>query len=189
MHIRAMAFAAAGLVFVSLLAARGAWAQAGKAAPAGELRRGEYLVQYGGCNDCHTPKKMGAHGPEPDPARMLSGHQADAQLPPVPAGVLGPNQWGAITNSDLTAWVGPWGTSFATNLTPDADTGMGRWTANDFIKTMRTGKHLGAGRDILPPMPWFALNALTDRDLRAVFAYLKSIKPIRNQVPEPVPPK
>src|SRR5438093_1100682 len=116
MRIRAMAFATASLVLMAALASRGAWAQAGKAS-ANDVRRGEYLVQFGGCNDCHTPKKMGAHGPEPDPAKLLSGHPADAQLPPVPAGLLGPTQWGAITNNDLTGWVGPWGTSFAANLT------------------------------------------------------------------------
>jgi hypothetical protein len=122
---------------------------------------------------------------------LLSGHPADAQLPPLPAGVVGPapNQWAAITNSDLTAWVGPWGTSFAANLTPDKATGLGGWTPDQFIKTMRTGKHLGVGRPILPPMPWFDVAVLTDSDLKAMFAYLKSMKPVQNPVPPPIPPK
>jgi mono/diheme cytochrome c family protein len=156
-----------------------------------EIKRGKYLVEFGGCSDCHTPKIMTPQGPQPDPARLLSGHPASAQLPPVPPGVVGPNpnQWAALTNADLTAWVGPWGTSYAANLTPDVKTGLGGWTADQFMKTMRTGKHLGVGRDLLPPMPWFDLAILTDRDLRAVFAYLKSIKPIANQVPQPAPPK
>src|SRR5215472_16125285 len=95
-----------------------------------QLKRGEYLVTFGGCHDCHSPKVMTSNGPAPDRTRLLSGHPADAQLPPLPAGIVGaaPNQWAAITNSDLTAWVGPWGTSFAANLTPDKATGLGGWT-------------------------------------------------------------
>lgn len=162
-----------------------------QAADAGnqQVRRGEYLSNFGGCNDCHTPKMMTPKGPVPDAARLLSGHPAGAQLPPVPPGVLGPNQWGALTNNDLTAWAGPWGVSYAANLTPDKVTGIGTWTVDQFIKAMRTGKHLGVGRPILPPMPVASLAALTDADLRALFAYLRSTKPVANQVPQPNPPK
>ena len=154
-----------------------------------QIKRGEYLSIIGGCNDCHSPKLMTPKGPVPDPARLLSGHPASAQLPPVPAGVLGPGKWAAMTNDDLTAWVGRWGITFAANLTPDAATGMGAWTADQFIQTMRTGKHLGVGRPILPPMPVAALAKASDADLKALFAYLKSLKPIQNQVPAPIPPK
>ncbi|MBV8209641.1 MAG: diheme cytochrome c-553 [Burkholderiaceae bacterium] len=157
-----------------------------------QLKRGEYLVNYGGCGDCHTPKVMTPNGPAPDPSRLLSGHAANTPRPSaLPPALIGPNpgQWGAITNNDLTEWVGPWGTSYASNLTPDVATGMGNWTSDQFITTMRTGKHLGVGRLLLPPMPWFDIAKLTDHDLRAVFAYLKSIKPIQNPVPQPVPPK
>ena len=153
------------------------------------IKRGEYLVNYGGCNDCHTPKRSTPEGPIPDKDKLLSGHPSTALLPEVPPGIIGPGKWGALTNNDLTAWVGPWGVSFAANLTPDDRTGMGGWTDELFIKAMRTGKHLGAGRAILPPMPWFSLAALTDEDLNAMFAYLKSIKPIENQVPQPIPPQ
>ena len=153
------------------------------------IKRGEYLIGFGGCNDCHTPKIFTPKGPEPDPNRILSGYPSDAKLPEIPKGIIGPEKWGALTNNDLTAWFGPWGVSFAANLTPDKGTGLGSWTEDLFIKTMRTGKHLGVGRDLLPPMPWFALAVLTDEDLRAVFAYLKSIKPIENMVPQPIPPK
>jgi cytochrome c553 len=66
---------------------------------------------------------------------------------------------------------------------------MGNWTEAGFIRGMRTGKHKGALREILPPMPWKAVSKLTDDDLRAVFAYLQSIKPIQNKVPDPIPPK
>jgi len=153
------------------------------------IKRGEYLVSYGGCNDCHTPKRFTPEGPVPDTDKLLSGHPSTAKLPEVPPGIVGPEKWGALTNSDLTAWVGPWGISFAANLTPDNGTGMGGWTDELFIKAMRTGKHLGAGREILPPMPWSSLAALTEEDLKAIFAYLKSIKPIENQVPQPIPPQ
>jgi mono/diheme cytochrome c family protein len=173
---------------VAVGAQDGALAQ-GSAASKQQIRRGEYLVNYGGCNDCHTPKTLTPQGPVPDKSRLLSGHPADAALPAVPPGLIGPTQWGALTNNDLTAWVGPWGTSFAANLTPDADTGLGRWTVEQFIKTMRTGKHFGVGRPLLPPMPWFSLAVLTDADLKAVFAYLQSVKPIKNPVPQPIPPK
>jgi mono/diheme cytochrome c family protein len=150
--------------------------------------RGKYLVEAGGCNDCHTPWIMGPKGPEPDMSRMLSGHPADMAAPEIPAGVLGPNKWGALGSPSMTAWGGPWGISFSANLTPDEVTGTGAWTEAAFIKAMRTGKHLGAGRDILPPMPWYNLAKLNDEDLKAVFAFLRSIKPISNQVPQPLPP-
>jgi mono/diheme cytochrome c family protein len=154
-----------------------------------QIKRGEYLVQYGGCHDCHSPKVMTPQGPQPDPVRGLSGYPADSKLPELPEGILGPDKWGAVTTNDLTAWFGPWGVSYAANLTPDKQTGMGSWTAELFIKSMRTGKHFGEGRDILPPMPWFSIAALTDEDLTAVFAYLGTIKPIKNLVPVPVPPR
>lgn len=190
MLARNAAFALVAFVVALAVAVPAAAADKAGASKA-QVKRGEYLVNYGGCNDCHTPKLLTPNGPQPDPARLLSGHPADAQLPPVPPGVVGPNpnQWAALTNTDLTAWAGPWGTSFAANITPDTATGIGGWTADQFIKTMRTGKHLGVGRPILPPMPWFDLAVLNEGDLRAVFAYLKSIKPIKNQAPQPIPPK
>ena len=152
------------------------------------VRRGERLAKFGGCHDCHTPKLMTPKGPQLDESRLLSGYPAQASLPTLPQGVVGPTQWGAVATNDLTAWVGPWGVSFASNLTPDV-TGLGGWTEEQFIQTMRTGKHLGVGRAILPPMPWRGVAALTDRDLKSLFAYLRSLKPISNQVPQPVPPK
>jgi hypothetical protein len=151
------------------------------------IARGSYLVTLGGCNDCHTPKLLTSAGPVPDSSRMLSGHPADSKLPPIPRGVLGPGRWGALVSAGLTAWVGPWGVSFTANLTPDP-TGLGSWTAEQFIQTMRTGKHLGIGRPILPPMPWYDIGKLTDEDLRAVFAYLRTLRPVQNAVPAPVPP-
>jgi mono/diheme cytochrome c family protein len=151
------------------------------------LGRGERLAKFGGCNDCHTPKLLTPKGPELDKSRLLSGYPAHAPLPAVPRGVVGSTQWGAVATNDLTAWVGPWGVSFAANLTPDV-TGLGGWTERQFIQTMRTGRHLGVGRAILPPMPWPGVATLTDGDLKALFAYLQSLKPISNLVPQPIPP-
>ena len=154
-----------------------------------KVKRGEYLVATSGCNDCHTPKIYTDTGIMIDSTRFLSGFQADEKLPEVPNDLTGPGEWGAITNASFTAWVGPWGTSFAANLTPDMVTGSGAWTEQSFIAAMRTGKHLGAGRDILPPMPWPNIAQMTDEDLAAIFAYLRSLKPIENMVPPPVPPE
>jgi hypothetical protein len=164
--------------------------QAGAKSKADMIKRGEYLVTVGGCNDCHTPKVMTQMGPMPDSSRLLMGHPATESIPPIPEGVIGvtPDKWAAMANANLTAWYGPWGVSFAINLTPDKATGTGSWTESAFIKAMRTGKHLGAGRPILPPMPWFNLAAATDDDLKSIFAYLQSIPAIQNEVPLPIPP-
>jgi hypothetical protein len=150
--------------------------------------RGKYLVTTSLCDDCHSPKTFGPQGPETDMSRRLSGHPAADKLPPVPAGVLGPDKWGAVGSNDFTAWAGPWGTSFTANLTPDKATGIGSWTEEMFIKALRTGKHQGEGRPILPPMPWPNIAQMTDADLKAVFAYLQTLPPIQNAVPEPIPP-
>ena len=111
-------------------------------------------------------------------------------LTPVPAGLIAPNKWGAITNNNLTAWVGGWGVTFAPNLTPDKATGLGSWTPEMFANALRTGKHRGEanGRPILPPMPWPMYKDLTDGDLRAMFAYLQSLPPINNMAPPPLSP-
>ena len=146
-----------------------------------QIDHGEYIVRVGGCADCHAPKVMTPNGPAPHPTKGLSGQQADSKLPAIPKDVLGPDKWTAMTNSDFTAWVGPWGVSFAANITPDPATGIGGWTEDMFIKTLRTGKHMGTGRNLLPPMPWPTIGQMTDRDLKDVFAYLKSTKPIANR--------
>jgi mono/diheme cytochrome c family protein len=148
------------------------------------VARGKYLVNFGSCNDCHTPLKFTDKGPEPDMERLLSGHPENTKLPPPD---LKPGPWFAAT-AGMTAWTGPWGISYAANLTPDNNTGIGIWTEEMFIKAMRTGRHMGDGRAILPPMPWQALAGLTDDDIKAVFAYLKSVKPISNRVPLPSGP-
>jgi mono/diheme cytochrome c family protein len=178
------AFWAAGVgVVVAVLAfsARGASKQGAPKSAA--VQRGEYLVTVGGCNDCHTPWKMGPNGPEPDRTRLLSGHPEGLQMPAAPR--LEP-PWGATVSATFTAWSGPWGTSFTANLTPDAETGLGKWSEQNFIESLRTGRHLGRGRPILPPMPWPNYAQMTDDDLKAMFTYLRTIPPIRNRVPAPI---
>ena len=156
-----------------------------------KVERGKYLVVLGGCNDCHTPKIPGPGGaPAPDFTKLLSGHPQNAPAPAWSPEDMKQKNVAAAGNGSLTAWAGPWGVSFASNLTPDKETGIAEWTEEMFIQMSRTGKHQGQvnGRDILPPMPWFNLKELTDADLKAIWAYLKSIPPIKNQVPFPVPP-
>jgi hypothetical protein len=93
---------------------------------------------------------------------------------------------GAATN---TAFAGPWGVTFAANLTPDKNTGLGIWDEAMFVQTMRAGKHWGQGRPIQPPMPWQAYGKMTDEDLKSVFAYLRSIPAVHNYVPEYAAPE
>jgi len=150
------------------------------------VSRGKYLVNAVGCNDCHTPFKMGPKGPEPDMTRFLSGHPQDMALPPAP--VPSPGPWIGSFAASMTAWAGPWGVSFTRNLTPDKESGLGDWTEANFIATFRTGKRMGKGRDILPPMPIPAFKNMTDNDLKSIFAYLKTIPVVKNKVPEPIPP-
>ena len=172
-------------MFVPLLALVTAAQAAAQTVPVtSAIGRGRYLVTIAGCHDCHTPKKMGAKGPEPDMSRALSGHPETPKLPAPPKLAAGP--WFASVSGDLTAWSGPWGVSYATNLTPDTNTGMGIWTEDMFVNAMRTGRHMGTSRPILPPMPWQNYAAMTDADLKAVFAYLRSLPPVKNRVPEPV---
>lgn len=180
---------AAALVAFAIVSTVGQWtaqtATAGQAAT-GDVERGAYLVKLMVCNDCHTPWKMGSQGPEPDMTRELSGHPQDLTMPPAPAMGEGPWVWaGAGTN---TAFAGPWGVSFTANLTPDSETGLGKWTEETFIQALRTGKHEGQGRPILPPMPWPWFGQASDDDLRAIFAYLQSLPPIKNRVPQPIEP-
>lgn len=158
------------------------------AAPAADdkVARGKYLMDTSGCMDCHTPWKMGANGPEPDTSRLYSGHPQELVMPPAPKLPEGP--WLVISAATNTAYAGPWGTSFTANLTPDVETGLGRWSERDFVQTIRTGRHMGRGREVLPPMPIAVYNHFTDRDLQAIYAYLRTIPAIRNKVPEPLPP-
>ncbi len=155
-----------------------------RASAQAKIERGAYLVTLAGCNDCHTPLKMGPNGPEPDMARQLSGHPDNFPMPAAPKLADGKWQWaGAATN---TAFAGPWGVSFARNLTPDRLTGIGIWDEAMFVKTIRSGRHWGVGRPILPPMPWFNYAKASDEDLSAIYAYLRTLKPVKNDVPDAI---
>ncbi|NKB67593.1 MAG: diheme cytochrome c-553 [Candidatus Latescibacteria bacterium] len=154
-----------------------------------QLERGAYLTTILGCHDCHTPKLMQPGPPQPDMSRALSGHPEGAPYPTwMPADLMEGHTLVKV-NPTFTAFAGPWGVSFAINLTPDK-TGLGEWTEEAFVQALRTGKHQGQpnGRPILPPMPWEVYKAITDDDLKAMWAYLQTMKPIANKVPTPVPP-
>ena len=145
-----------------------------QSAPAqSRVERGKYMVTVGGCNDCHTPKKLGPNGPEPDMSKELSGNPSTEKLAAVPVGLIAPDKYLTVVNNHLGAWVGPWGVSFAMNLTPDKSTGLGSWTEEMFVNALRTGKHQGTGRPILPPMQWNWYRNMTDEDLKSIFAYLQ----------------
>lgn len=149
------------------------------------IKRGEYLVSVIGCEDCHSPKRMGPKGPELIPELRFSGFQENATLPPADAAAL-KNGW-VLMGGDLTVTVGPWGTTYASNISSDS-TGIGGWKEEQFVKALREGKSKGldGARPIMPPMPWQNLSKLSDHDIKAMFAYLKSVKAVKNVVPQPV---
>ncbi len=149
------------------------------------VKRGDYLVNaIGGCDDCHSPKKMGPQGPEVDMEKRFSGYPAERPFGKVDSNVIKNGM--LVFSGDLLAFAGPWGISFAANISSD-ETGIGGWTNDQFKKALREGKWKGldGSRPLLPPMPWQTFKNLTDDDISAIFAYLKSSKPVRNIVPSP----
>lgn len=148
---------------------------------------GEHIVTIAGCHDCHTPKVMTPMGPDFDSSRMLSGYREGT--PDFTVDRKEMESKGLSVTGDLTAWVGPWGVSYAANLTSDA-TGTGNWTEAQFMKALREGKYKGMDntRPLLPPMPWNVYRYMTDDEIKAIYAYLQTTKPIRNVVPAPKPP-
>ena len=152
-----------------------------------QIERGRLLILGGACHDCHTPKKIGPNGPEADMSLTLSGHpQSDVITAPYKQ--KPGEKWTTHVNDHLTAWSGAWGVSFAANLTPDQNTGLGIWTEDMFVNALKQGKHMGKSRPILPPMPWNWYGQLPENDLKAMFAYLRSIPAIKNRVPVPLTP-
>lgn len=152
---------------------------------------GRHLVEMGGCNDCHTPDILTNKGPQPDTTRYLAGHPEHTPLPRVNRKEI--ERKGLAVTRDETAWIGPWGITYAANLTPDKQTGIGNWTVAQFIRCFRGGKENGApaGRPLLPPMSGVAAqynHTASNAELKAIFAYLRSIKPVHNAVPASVPP-
>ncbi|MBK8551004.1 MAG: hypothetical protein IPL53_08085 [Ignavibacteria bacterium] len=130
-----------------------------------------------------TPK-----GPVVDNSLAFSGHPANVPPPDIDRKEV-ESKGLVVTTPDLTAWVGPWGISYAANISPDA-TGIGNWQESNFITALREGKYKGmpGGRSLLPPMPWEFFKSMSDDEIKAIFAYLKSLKPISNLVPQPSPP-
>jgi cytochrome c553 len=151
-----------------------------------KIQRGSYLVNAIGCDDCHSPKQITATGFEIIPELRFSGYQSANASPKADSNVV--KQGWLLFGSDLTTAVGPWGQSFAANLTSDA-TGIGNWKEEQFIKALREGKYKGLDntRPLLPPMPWFVYKNLNDDDLKSIFAFLKSTNPVKNVVPAPKP--
>lgn len=155
---------------------------------ASQIAWGRHLIMTSGCSDCHTPKKMTKMGPVPDTSRFLSGYPANRPLPDIDPAMVESKGIGITT--DETFWIGPWGISYSANLTPD-ETGLGNWTEAQFMRAIRLGKYMDnkTGRHLLPPMPWQEMSKyMSDEELKAIFAYLKSIKPVHNVVPAAVAP-
>lgn len=152
-----------------------------------QVKWGEHLVTIGGCNDCHTPKKMTPMGPADDSTLMLSGHPANLPAPDVDRKAT--ESKGLIVTSDFTAWIGPWGITYSANLTPD-ETGTGNWTEDQFVYALRNmvSKGLAGSRPLLPPMSMMPVKHMTDDELKAIFAYLRTIKPVKNNSVQPTPP-
>jgi len=153
------------------------------------VMRGKYLVSVIGCGDCHTPKIMTPAGPVWDTTRALSGYNSEVPFGSYDTTLAQSGQW-ALFGGDLTSAAGPWGVSFAANLTPDP-TGLGNWTVENFKTALKKGKYKGieSARDLLPPMPWPVYRNMTDEDMESIFEYLQTIKPVQNRVPSAIAPR
>lgn len=148
------------------------------------IKRGEYLVSIIGCDHCHSPKKMTPQGPTIDMDKRFSGYPSDRPFGKVDSNIIKNGK--VIFSGDLLATAGPWGVSFAANISGD-ETGIGNWTEEQFKKAITQGKWKGmdSSRTLLPPMPWESFKNLKDEDVSAIFAFLKSTKPIKNIEPTP----
>jgi len=133
------------------------WAGASQAED--QVARGKYLVTIIGCGDCHTPGNLLG---KPDLAHQLSGSEVGFEMPGV--GVFVPR-----------------------NLTPDDDTGLGKWSEAQIVTAIMTGKRPD-GRILAPVMPWMDFAALTPTDAHAIAAHLKSLPPVKNAIPGPFGP-
>jgi hypothetical protein len=149
---------------------------------------GAHLVDEHGCKGCHTPKKRTPQGIVMDSALLLSGHPAQMPPPDIDRKMVETKKL-TVSSEEANAWIGKWGISYADNLTPDAS-GIGHWKVEQFIYAIREGKYKGlaGSRPLLPPMPWRSYRHMNDDELKAMFAYLQSIKPINNLTPQAQPP-
>ena len=119
------------------------------------VKRGEYLATIMDCSGCHT---TGALLGKPDPTRHLGGSEVGFQMPGL-------------------------GTYYPPNLTPEPETGIGRWSEADIVRAVRTGVRPD-GRILAPVMPYHSYGKLTNADAWALATYLRSLNPVRNRVPE-----
>ena len=131
----------------------------GQARADAQLDRGKYLVSIGGCNDCHTP---GSQFGKPEMNRYLAGSNIAFEIP------------------GLGAFV-------PRNLTPDKETGLGNWTAEQIATAVTTGKRPD-GRILAPVMPWMGYSVMTKEDAMAVAMFLKSIPAVKNAIHGPFGP-
>ena len=144
---------------------------AGGPAPGDPVARGKWLVTVLGCGDCHTPRLPEGRQ---DPNFLFAGHKSND---PYPAwdDSLYTKGYGMLVSTSGTAFAGPWGVTFARNLTPDRESGIGGWNDEAFINVLREGT-------LKPPMP-LSYGQLSDDDLTAMFAFFSSLKPVNNLVP------
>ena len=154
------------------------------------VERGKRLVELGGCSQCHTPKIRTTLGYKPDKDLFLSGYPSDEPLPDLPyAEIIAGEAENKFYTTDATIWVGRWGVSFAPNLTPDPETGIGNLTEEGFIEIFRGNKHFAEGAEVVSPMPVNVYSQLNFFELRSIFIYLQTIEPISNEVPARIPPE
>ncbi len=122
-----------------------------------QIKRGEYLARIMDCTGCHTPGVMSGN---PDMAKYLAGGDVGFEIPGL--GIFWPP-----------------------NLTSDEATGLGSWSAAEIAHAVRTGE-TPDGRILAPIMPYMSYAAITDDDAMALAAYLKSLPPVSNPIPDPV---
>jgi len=130
-----------------------------------KIDRGAYMIELLGCGSCHT---NGAFDGEPDMTRALAG--SDTGI--------------AFTNPVGDEYPG---IVYPSNITPDEETGIGSWSDWQIANAIRSGigRH---GERHIATMPWQGYARLTDEDVAAIVAYLRSIQPIKNTVPVEVAP-
>jgi mono/diheme cytochrome c family protein len=130
-----------------------------------QVERGEYLVELLGCGSCHTD---GALEGVPDFDKSLAGSSI---------GIAYSNPMGDHLP----------GIAFPPNLTPDLETGLGAWTDKQIMDAVKMGAGRHSNRKIVI-MPWQGYSRMTEEDVAAIVAYLRSIKPVRHKVPDEVMP-
>ena len=149
-----------------------------------QITAGKNLVMEAKCNFCHTPYTDTEIG---NSEKLLSGHPSESNIPDIPNVPVGSQEWlEFVANLNSTVWIDGNTVVFSANITPDKETGIGKWSEETFITTLRTGKHPGWKRDLKKPMPWLDYATLSNDQLTAIYAYLMSIEPVNNRVPDPV---